>query len=138
MSRRCICHHVRVQKRRKGTTQSVVLIILAASAPIVLMSQRRGRGYLVHDTTTAVVLFGVLALVSALGIARSVRRGGPLAGERAAFVLLGLFTALGVGLGAWRTFEEGPTLLTVLGVLAGLVAVAGYAILAIRVRPRAG
>ena len=102
------------------------------------MSQRRGRGYLVHDTTTAVVLFGVLAFVSALGIARSVRRGGPLAGERAAFVLLGLFTALGVGLGAWRTFEEGPTLLTVLGVLAGLVAVAGYAILAIRVRPRAG
>jgi len=129
---------VRVHKRRKGTTQSVVLIILAVIAPIVLMSQRRGRGYFIHDTTIAVELFGALALVAALGIAITVRRGGPLFGERAAFVLLGLFTGVGVALGTWRTFfDEGPTVLTVLGVLAGLVAVGVYAMLAIRALPRA-
>ncbi|MNW59611.1 hypothetical protein D3C74_375410 [compost metagenome] len=127
---------MRVHKRRKGTTQSVVLIILAVIAPIVLMSQRRGRGYFIHDTTIAVELFGALALVAALGIAITVRRGGPLFGERAAFVLLGVFTAVGAVLGGWRTFDEGPTVLTVLGVLAGLVAVGVYAMLAIRALPR--
>lgn len=126
---------MRVQKRRKGTTQSVVLIILAVIAPILLMQQRRGRGYFVHDTTTAVVLFGALALVAALGIAITVRRRGPLAGEKAAFVLLGLFTGVGVALGTWRTVDEGPTASTALGVLAGLVAVGVYVALAIRVRP---
>ncbi|MEK8229184.1 hypothetical protein NKG05_29575 [Oerskovia sp. M15] len=107
-----------MQNRRKATARDVVLILLAIVAPVLLMRQRRGRGWIVDDVTTAMVLFGVVGLVAALGLAMRVRRADPLVKDRALFVLLAVFTTVGVAFGSWRTFDEGLTVPTALGVLA--------------------
>lgn len=113
-------------------------MLLAIGGPALVLRQRHGGGWIVDDVVTAVTVSGLVCLSAAVGLALTRRSPGPVARETALYVIVGVFTAVGAGIGTWRVLEDQVLAQGWLGLLAVYAAIAVHVGLAVTARRRPG
>ncbi|GED08828.1 hypothetical protein [Cellulosimicrobium cellulans] len=123
-------------RRRTHIARDLTLVLLALGGPALVLRQRHGRGWVVDDVVTAVTVSGLVCLVAAVGLALTRRAPGPVARERALYVVVGAFTAVGAGVATWRVLDEQALAAAWFGLLAAYAAGALHVGLAVTARRR--